>query len=244
MAALADFNDGLLRCSLLRQIENSYQDPPATVFEQQSVEVLRAAISVLMVASFEGFVRQLFREQLTLLSQGISGFGLSAYHEHLRVESVLCGLMWAANGPPGAKSRDLQRQGDIIAICTAIAKDEIIVDALSSMGSNPSGKRIVSMLERVGIRAVKEALDKRYRSRFGACSAGYVSDRLDNIVSLRHVVVHTGRIPATVSRVDLDNNLTFLNEAATVINAVLSDFVAAATATAAIPGHKVKRLSI
>lgn len=232
MPARASLATDLKRCQLIRGIENGYDDPPVSAFDAAVVGTLRAAVAVLMVASFEEFVRALFDEKLTLLTRTVSGHDLSAYHITLHLESILGGLSLALNGRPSEKKRSLERRGDILALCGAIAGDQLVVEALSNVGSNPKGDRIVSMLERVGVEDVVNNLDKRYRKRFGPCAKRFVVEKLNSIVNLRHSVAHTGQALLT-SRVELDDNLVFLERAATVLEATLDDFVTEAKANAA-----------
>lgn len=243
MAARATLADDLKRCRLIREIEDGYPDPPTTGFETAVVGTLRAAVAVLMVASFEEFVRSVFAENLDLLLRPVSGFSLSKYHSQLHLESIFCGLQRALDGDRSGKRRDLSRRPEIMAICNIIIGDEIVVDALSDVGANPKGTRIVKMLERVGLKSPSDALDKRYAARHGPCAAGYVVARLDSIVNLRHSVAHTGRA-LIIPRTQLDDNLLFLAQAAEVIEATLTAFVRMAKANAAKAGPSVKKIAV
>lgn len=194
----------------LVQVESGYPDPPP-MNQREIVLGLRGGAAVLMVASFEQFLKELVSECLDLIqSNGKVNYDLLP--ERIRIQNTY-GLLEPAMKGVGRAQRNStkgDRLSDIITACLAIGGKKLQSTAFIETGSNPNKRRVVEMMKHLDIVDVFTAIRPRFEREWGShVSTTFIPDKLDEIVSRRNEVAHTGQ-SLTISRKDLRDSLKYL----------------------------------
>jgi hypothetical protein len=212
--AKSAFDAALLIVETLALLERNYVDPPRQT-EMHSVEGLRAACAVLVVAAFEEFVKQCFIDQLGRLQPHLAVF--EKLPEKLRTESVYKQLTFAMEGP----GQRVDRMEKIQAASARVSRGEIHAESFSRTVGNPNSETITNMFRDVAMSSFFDVSRVRFEAAWKTpISQSFVKDKLDEIVRRRHQVAHSGRA-LNISRVDLKESIRFIKKLAIVLEAEL-----------------------
>jgi hypothetical protein len=174
----------------LQTMEHGYPDPAADP-DRPLIEGLRAGAIVLMVASFERFMRACIAEQLERLQGDPPPVSFNALPSALRVASVFEGLQFALK--EGAPAKKELRLGAVVHSANRISRGLLAIQALSDTKSNPNADRVAEVLRGIAIADPFAVLQPAFLTKWGAPEvATFCRDKLDEIVNRRHVTAHTG----------------------------------------------------
>jgi len=221
--AFGQFEESLNMVKELIKLDMKYYQNPPRIDEQATVRGLRGAAAVLVVASFENFLRQAIEEYLTSLSSKHDKLSFDKLPEKLRVSHVYNALDRAMKGPPFQEAPPkIQRLPEIVRACRIIIDGNIDSKVFSDTGGNPNSKNIRSMLSSVGLndffKKIKNSFDKRWKA---PTSSSFIADKLDEIVGRRHIVAHTADA-LNISRDDLKESLRFMQVLARLLDIELA----------------------
>jgi hypothetical protein len=210
--ALADFLASLAAAEQLIKIEKDLPNPPRKS-EQPRTSGLRGGAAVLMVASFEAFLKDVVVEHLTELTVHPPPIPFASLPEKMRVSSVYYCLEGAMRGDPHkARGSKLDRLSDIKVACTLVASEKIDPLALCSTKSNPSSDTVKDLFRDLGVSDVFGKIHNRFvgKRRWGKPEPlTFIADKLNEIVQRRHRVAHTGQA-LDISRLQLNESIKFL----------------------------------
>ena len=185
---------------------------------------LRGGQVVLMVASFEFFLRELFREEISSLNK--VGIDFSKLPPALLVTSVFNGLN-NAMAAPAFSSKDktnekIHRIPKIINECELLMNKQINPDSFTDTHSNPNPETVLKKFKEVGIneifKNIKNTFEKNWKS---VVSDEFIKETLFSIVNRRHLVAHTADIP-NITKKDIEEAIRFLKVLAEVLEEALS----------------------
>lgn len=216
--ALIDFESSLASAEELLAIERTIANPPRKA-DQSKVSGLRGGAAVLMVASFEAFLKAMVIEHLTLLTVHPPPVPFASLPKNMRVNSVYSSLELAMKGQPHQPKKDrIDRLPDIKTVCTIVAAEKIDPQVLCSTKSNPSASTVVEIFSGLGLEDVLTKIQSRFISKWGKPEAAtFIRDKLDEIVLRRHRVAHTGQA-LDITRIQLNESLKFLKVLAGVLD--------------------------
>ncbi|MFJ3764936.1 HEPN domain-containing protein [Streptomyces sp. NPDC090082] len=223
MGALATFDAGAQSVQALISLESVYPDPPDRR-DFPKVSALRGACTVLTVASFEKFLRDLFEEELDRLR--VANISMSSLPRKLQVEASFASLELAIKGDFSSKGMDRElRLTNVLAAAKLLARDSFDPKALAATNSNPDSACVKRMFKSVGIPEVFQRCNSEFTKHWGRQEvSGFENQKLDSILDSRHQVAHTAQA-MHISRPELSYNLRFIEVLARVLHAQLSQFV-------------------
>jgi HEPN superfamily RiboL-PSP-like protein len=215
--AFEDFKESLSIAEELLKIEKGYSNPPRR-HEQKAVQGLRGAVAVLVVASFEQFLKEVMEEYLTKLTMPPVK-PLNALPDDARVCSIFNTLERAMKGPPFQKApAKKDRIPDIDVACRKILSDVINPVAFIDTAGNPNADRIKTLLKNLGLNDVFTGMQLRFESKWRKPVAHtFIADKLNEIVNRRHVVAHTAYALA-ITRGQLRESVRFLKIVAELVD--------------------------
>jgi len=181
---------------------------------------------VLMVATFERFLRDMFSEHLEKLAHDPPPVPFEDLPIKLRVNSVFNSLQFATKGPRyGEPAGKENRLPDVQRAAALIVSGLIDPASLSDTGSNPDSGTVKSLFAAVGIQNVFSAIRPAFDARWPKTEAQSVlADKLDEIVNSRHRVAHRADA-LNISRVQLAEWPSFLKTLADTLDVQLNDYV-------------------
>ncbi|HEX8472602.1 MAG TPA: HEPN domain-containing protein [Pyrinomonadaceae bacterium] len=208
-SALKEFTDSLSIAEELLKIERGYSNPPKS-HEQKAVQGLRGGVSVLVVASFERFLKECIEEQLTTLTTH-PAISLNNLPDELKVCSTFNTLERAMKGQRFQKAPPKKdRLTDVEAACRRVISNVVNPDSFSAVGANPNSDRVGEMMKNLAIRDVFTVLHSRFERKWRKPVAHtFIRDKLDEIVNRRHRVAHTA-LALGISRGQLKESVRFL----------------------------------
>lgn len=224
--ALRNFNVALGMTGTLLELERrDYHNPPRES-ERDIVLGLRGGATVLMVAAFEMFLREVIEEYLSKLATVPPPIDFSKLPENMQVWSVFETLDLAIKGPRHVISPPkIQRISDIETACRIVMSRAINPTAFSNTGANPNSKTVREMWKRIGIKDIFQTIHPRFQSKWGKpIAATFIPDKLDEIVNRRHVVAHTA-IVFNVTRSQLRESTKFLKIISELLDATTKTYV-------------------
>ncbi|MDH6224709.1 HEPN domain-containing protein [Streptomyces sp. MJP52] len=223
MAALVTFYSGAQSVQALISLESVYPDPPDNI-DFAKVLALRGACTVLTVASFEKFLRDLFEEELDRLRTAKIPMGLLP--KKLQVEASFASLELALKGDFSTKGMDRElRLTNVLTAAKLLAKDSFDPKALAATNSNPDSACVKRMFKAVGISDIFQACNDGFTKHWGRQEvSGFTSQKLDSILASRHQVAHTAQA-MHISRPELSYNLRFIEVLTRVLHEQLNQYV-------------------
>ncbi|MFJ4692795.1 HEPN domain-containing protein [Streptomyces sp. NPDC088766] len=223
MGALATFDAGAKSVQALISLESVYPDPPDNL-DFPKVSALRGACTVLTVASFEKFLRDLFEEELDRLR--IAKISVSSLPKKLQVEASFASLELALKGDFSNKGMERElRLGNVLTAAKLLARDSFDPKALAATNSNPDSACVKRMFKAVGISDVFQKCNAEFIAHWGRAEvSGFESQKLDGILDSRHQVAHTAQA-MHISRPELSYNLRFVEVLTRVLHGQLSKYV-------------------
>lgn len=204
-AALEQFKESLQMAEELIKIEKRiYKDPPPRE-EQKAVTGLRGGAAVLIVASWENFLRLLVEEELTNLSMHTPKVLFKNLPIDMQLHNVIKTLESATKGP-----NKKERLPDIEQACQFVINGTINPIVFIDTKSNPNSKAVTEMFKNLGIPNIfvrtKEDFERRSKKKV---PDRFIEDKLDEIINRRHVVAHEADA-LRISRLDLNESIKFM----------------------------------
>ncbi|WP_259402014.1 HEPN domain-containing protein [Microbispora sp. H10670] len=221
--ALATLEAGAQSVRALIGLESIYPDPPDSL-DLPIVSALRGACTVLTVASFEKFLRDLFEEQLDRLRT--AKVPMQALPKKLQVEASFASLELALKGDHTTKGLERElRLEHVLAAAKLLARDSFDPKALSSTNSNPDAACVKRMFKSVGLADIFVKCNEEFLRMWGRQEvSGFESQKLDSILNSRHQVAHTAQA-MHISRPELSYNLRFVEVLARVLHGALGQYI-------------------
>ncbi len=202
--------------SLIRQERLCDPRLPA---ERSLVLGLRGGAAVLMVAAFEGFLKDVFTEYIRFLDKEPPIIWTSNLTDRMRIWNVYENLRLAAKSYHEKNNEQLLADiPRIRALCEKISMDIIAANAFSSGTSNPMKGPIQDMFFRVGLENVFQKIHKQFERIHGPIlELNYFDNELDRIVKRRHHIAHTADARKFTEK-DLMDDLKLLKNLAQILN--------------------------
>jgi hypothetical protein len=224
--AFGQFEESLGMAGELLDIEQRLYHSPPHLKEQQGVRGLRGAVAVLIVAAFEGFLRQLMEEHLWELGSRHLQLSFQKLPDKIRVNNIYNSLERAMRGPlfqdPPPK---VQRLVDIERACKIVIAGTVNPEAFCDTGGNPNSRNRRTMFSNINLSDITATVKSQFDRKWGKPTAQtFINDKLDEIVNRRHVVAHTADA-LNISRGDLRESIKFLRTLAQVIDLELGKYV-------------------
>jgi len=183
------------------------------------VQGLRGGVSVLVVASFERYLRDAIDENLTVLSNDATLRLLSKMPDKVRVKSIFTTIERALTGPQFVKAkRKIERIPDINRACAQVLTDKINPEAFNDTGSNPSSSTVKGLMKDMDIPdffpKIKAIFERKWRT---PVASTFIPDKLDEIVNRRHRVAHAADA-LNITRNQLRESVRFLKILSEIID--------------------------
>lgn len=190
--ALDKFKESIKLAISLRKIENN-QYAKNRQDDQPFIMGLRGGAAVLMVASFEFFIRRLFEEKIARLNTSPPTIDLYKLPDDLKVKIVFDGLEAAMKGQKyGPKTQKVDRINSVLTACKHLISEHINPATFSDTNSNPNGETVRRKFKEVGLPDIFNKIKSDFEKKWGkSVAATYIEDKLNEIVNVRHVVAHT-----------------------------------------------------
>jgi hypothetical protein len=206
--ALREYEASLARARRLHRIEVATYDDPPPLADQVAVEALRGGATVLMVASFERYLKEALEEFVDLIAKQ----ALVTSHEKLSNDFVEYNdfnffnwLIRESRLPRKEKAEELKR------VAQLVAGDGFVPEAFSRTRANPGPSTVRELFREFGVRnpvhSIESNFPRHYRKPF---PIGFVEQTLTSIVSRRNEVAHGG-FSLSISRSDLRDWIGFLS---------------------------------
>lgn len=154
---------------------------------------LRGGAAVLMVASFEFYLRGLFEENIARMNTSPPSIDLQKLPDSLKIKIVFDGLDGPMKGPKyGVKTQRIDRIDSILAACRHLIGEHINPSTFSDTNSNPNKETVKTKFKEVGIPDIFGTIKPEFETKWGnVVATTFIEDKLNEIVNVRHVVAHT-----------------------------------------------------
>jgi hypothetical protein len=154
---------------------------------------LRGGAAVLMVASFEFYIRSLFEENIARLNTSPPTIDLQKLPDNLKVKIVFDGLNAPMKGPKyGPTTQKVDRIDSVLTACRHLIGEHINPATFSDTNSNPNGDTVKTKFKEVGLPDIFNTIKTDFETKWGkAVASTFIEDKLNEIVNVRHVVAHT-----------------------------------------------------
>lgn len=223
--ALKEFQSSLEMVEALLELERKYKNPPRKE-EQKAVQALRGSAIVLMVASFEYFLRQVMEERLTELATPHSKVQFNKLPDKMQVCSIFNTLERAMKGEPFKEpTQKINRLTDIELACKIVVLKNVHPPAFNDSGSNPSPDTVSNMFSNVGLSDIFTKIKPKFDIKWGKATAHtFIRDKLQALVGSRHIVAHTANV-LNISRSDLKEYKKFISICAYLLDLELETHI-------------------
>jgi hypothetical protein len=207
--ALHEFRSSIAIAETLMKKELHFSDPPIPRHLKE-MQGLRGGATVLMVAAFENYLKEVIEERMDDL----------VHHRKFNPKKLPDELVFHNYNQMLIQSRDASSLGNLsfadkIAIFHQVAQG-IINGIINSQffselaKSNPNSKKVRKLFKSLGIQDIFLIIKPQFDIRWGiATSNTFIPDTLDSILDRRHKVAHTAKV-MNVSRLDLQDSARFL----------------------------------
>jgi hypothetical protein len=206
--ALREYEASLLRARRLQQLEAMHFSDPPPPQDRVAVEGLRGGAVVLMVASFERYLREALEEFVDLIAKRAlltSRAGLSADFAEFNDFNYFNWLIRYSR-----MSRSQQRQ-ELKRVAQLVSTNNFVPEAFSQTRANPGPTTVKQLFREFGIsnafQTIEQHFERHFRKPF---PPGFVEQTLSGIVSIRNQVAHGG-FSLSIGRDDLRGWVSFLN---------------------------------
>ncbi len=223
--AFYDFIDSLQLSKELLKLERSYRNPPPEK-DRKIVQALRGSASVLMVASFEYFLRQIVEERLTYIAQNSSEISFDKLPQKIQICNIFNTLEQATKGRPFQDIKPkIDRIPEIKQACSLIIGETINPSAFNNTGSNPNSKTVNQIYKDVGINKIFEIINERFEKKWcKPIPLRFTIDKLDEIINRRHIVAHTADA-LNITRGELKESIRFLKILSELLDYELEKYI-------------------
>jgi len=223
--AFQNFKESLSAAEELLKIEKTnYKNPPRQG-EQKAVQGLRGAVSVLVVASFEQFLKDSIEEHLSKLTTH-PPVHISKLPDGMRLCSTYNTLDYAMRGPHyGTRLSKKDRLPHVDSACKKVVSETISPAAFVVTGGNPSADTVKQLMKDLDIGDIFDRIQPKFQRKWGRPEAHtFLRDKLNEIVNRRHVVAHTANALNT-TRTQLRESIKFLKILADLIDSQVKEKV-------------------
>ncbi len=154
---------------------------------------LRGGAAVLMVASFEFYLRRLFEENIARLNTSPPSIDLQKLPDSLKVKIVFDGLNSHIRGPKyGIATQKVDRIDSILTACRHLIGEHINPATFTETNSNPNGETVKIKFKEVGVSNIFALIKTDFEVKWNnVVATTFIEDKLNEIVNVRHVVAHT-----------------------------------------------------
>jgi hypothetical protein len=223
-AALGEFKNSIKMAEELINKEKEFGNPPKKA-DEPLVRGLRGGAAVLMVASFEAYLRRAVEEHLSELTKQPPPVEFAKLPDKLKINGIFSCLEAALRGPKYQDTQKIDRLPGIRSVCGRVAADILDPTALSSTQGNPDSKTVKGMFSNIGVLDVFTSIHNRFRVKWGRpIPQTFINDKLEEIVKRRHSVAHSGNA-LDIGRSDLNEAVKFLKILAELLDSVLHKHV-------------------
>ena len=214
---MQNFRASLKLTQSLLSLERGYPDP-APPNDKALVDGLRAGAAVLMVATFEDFVRSMVKEHVGSLRSRTPAVIFGRLPDRIQVGSVFTSLQRALDGPEfGPKLEKVDRLPTIAQAASDVVNGRVSSDAIASTRGNPGPDVVKEILLHCDIEDAFNLISNRFQKNWKSeVAQHFIRDKLQEIVDRRHRVAHSGR--PSGSRSDLNDALRFLRTLASTLD--------------------------
>ena len=190
--AFEKFKESIELAISLRKIETEKYARNRQVDQPFKMGV-RGGSAVLMVASFEFYIRRLFEENITRLNTSPPTIDLQKLPDNLKVKIVFDGLNSPMKGPKyGLTTQKVDRIDSVLTACKHLIGEHINPATFSDSNSNPNGDTVKTKFKEVGLPDIFNTIKSDFETKWGnAVAMTFIEDKLNEIVNVRHVVAHT-----------------------------------------------------
>ncbi len=221
-----EFLDSLLMAEGLLALERQTCHNPPRANELKFARGLRGGATILMVASFEYYLRQLMAEHLSVLSTQPPKVPFSKLPSEMQVHCVFESLDRALKGsmfPQQTAKHD--RLPNIEKACKLVLSGIIDTLIFTDTNGNPNSKTVKTMFSRVGIRDIFSVIQAEFNNKWRSPThSTFIEDKLNEIVNKRHIVAHTAS-SLNITRADLRESLRFLKTLAELLDGALRQHI-------------------
>jgi RiboL-PSP-HEPN len=222
--ALAQFSASLKIAKELIELERAYANPPRKA-DEAKVTGLRGGAAVIMIASFEAFLKATIIEHLSELTVHPPRVVFANLPDKLRINSIYNCLDAALKGPRYVKTDKINRLAGIKAACARIVADIVDPEALSSTQNNPTSDTVKSLFSDMGVNDIFGKIHAPFQRAWAKPeAAAFISGKLEEIVNRRHKVAHTG-VALDITRGQLNEAVKFLQILATLLDKQLRNHI-------------------
>jgi hypothetical protein len=192
----------------LQQIEIAqFKDPPP-LQDQIAVEGLRGGAVVLMVASFERYLKDALEEYVDVIAQRAR----VTSHGRLSPDFVELNdfnyISWIVRYSRLSRSQQIQ---ELRRVAKLISTESFVPEAFSQTRANPGPNTVKLLFREFGIFNAFQIIEQNFGHHFqNPFSAGFVEQTLSAIVNIRNQVAHGG-FSLSIARADLRGWLNFFN---------------------------------
>lgn len=223
--AFTNFNNSIAIAESLLKREKLYRDPPP----QKSIKIvqgLRGGALVLMVASFENYLKEVMEERLTELSESPSFQFNSLPIEiiHFNFKKTL-DLSINPIKKIDSNQKINQKISNYEKGSQFVVNRKINPEAFSiATRSNPNSERLIEMFKSLGHKQFFFKIKPKFEKKMGAVASTYIQNNLDFIVNRRHEVAHSGNA-LNLSRHDLGEYIIFIKTLSEICDSELFDII-------------------
>jgi hypothetical protein len=213
--ALKTLKLDLKRPARLLQIEKSqFNDPPQTSRQRIGVEGLRSGAIVLMAATLEAYLKDVFVEVVDAMELRRAANKTVVLTPAFLQANDFDGLEAILRDQIGDKT---SRHADLRRVAKAVAARELVGDGFARTEANPRPEVVSRMLKRFGVSEPFKTLASGAATRGWTYSENFLRAKLDEILDRRNEVAHQG-VSLNVTRTQLQEYVSFIDDLATLID--------------------------
>ena len=224
MPALAAFAEKIRAVEAM--IEQERARDPSNPSDRPLVLGLRCGAAVMMVAAFERFLREVFKDYVSFLDCNPPMNWSSPLPESIRLWNIYENLRLVAGHHLNTKRKQLIAEMQPVRnLCDKLSKDIIVADAFSSMKSNPTSTTLRMMFQKLGVDNIFQEIHAEFASIYHPIPLRlFIETELDRIVKRRHDAAHTADA-TQFTGTDLVNDLQIMKSLAKAIDSKLKQTV-------------------
>lgn len=216
--ALKTLSVDLKRPSRLLAMERShFVDPPKTTRQRIGIEGLRSGAIVLMTATLEAYLKDVFVEVVEALEAQRVKKKVVALTVNFLQANDFDGLEAILRDKGGDKA---SRHGDLRRVARAVAQGELVGDGFARTEANPRPDVVAKMLKRFGVSEPFKTLAAEAQVRGLPYGEVYLRTKLEEILDRRNEVAHQG-VSLNVTRLQLQEYVAFIQDLSALIDAVV-----------------------
>lgn len=210
---------------LLALERGSCSNPPK-IKERDIALALRGGAAILMVASFEQFLKDSYETNLNRLIGNPPLVEFNSLPEQMQVATVFKSLEYAMKGDRrSAATTKHSRLPSIERAASLVVAKMVNPSVFAETSSNPGPETVKAMFKDVGIedvfRTIKPKFDRKWRS---PTANTFLQDKLTEIVRRRNVIAHSADALG-ITRNDLQEALRFLKALAAILDQELETHI-------------------